>query len=243
MSAAPTKNPSRGFPVLERAEPAVLLAVVSGLLNAWTFQQASSFATVQSGNIVSVGYFLVEGDYGRMVTALVSVVAFAAGACACSVVVLLFERAEASYSVPVLVVEAVVLAGLVALFSAGVLGPVAVAWVISFLAGVQGNAFHRETGMLYGNVAVTFVLQMGSSLVGRALGARISTDGQPHLRPAGAYFVVLVGFAAGGGIGFALDRWWVSSSIAVAGGLLLALATVALIERGPVDPAQNAPTP
>ncbi|MFE1646110.1 YoaK family protein [Microbacterium sp. P01] len=220
-----------------------MLAVVSGLLNAWTFQNASTFATVQSGNIVSVGYLLVDGEYERLVTALVSIFAFAMGACACSIVVLLFERARASYSVPVLVVEAAFLIALAVLYSTGLLGPVVVAWAISFLAGVQGNAFHRESGMLYGNVAVTLVLQMASSLVGRALAHRVSTDGQPHLRQAGAYLVVLVGFAAGGGIGFAIDRWWVGSSLGAAALALLVLAAAALAHRGPVDPAQNAPTP
>ncbi|MFG6477145.1 YoaK family protein [Microbacterium sp. P06] len=243
VSSSTVWSRSPQFPVLERAGSAVLLAVISGLLNAWTFQQASTFATVQSGNIVSLGYFLADGQYGRLVAAAVSIVAFAAGACVCSIVVLLFERAGASYSTPVLVAEAVVLIGLAALFSSSLLGPVAVAWAVSFLAGVQGNAFHRETGMLYGNVAVTFVLQMAASLVGRALGRRISNDGQPHLRPAGSYFVVLAGFALGGGIGFTFDRWWASTSLIAAAIALLALAAVALAQHGPVDPAQNAPTP
>jgi uncharacterized membrane protein YoaK (UPF0700 family) len=198
---------------------------------------------VQSGNIVSVGYFLVAGDLGRVGVAAISILAFFVGACVCSVFILWLARRGRAYSVVVLVLEAVLLLVLAAASAIGAVDPWWIAWSISFLAGVQGNSFHRETGMLYGNVAVTFVLQSAGSLLGRAMGARIATDGQPHLRPAGAYLLVLAGFAAGGAVGFAVDLVWVGGSIAVAAVVLAVLALVAVRDHGPVDPSQNAPTP
>jgi hypothetical protein len=36
MPSAPLRGRSRGYPILERADSAALLTVVSGLLNAWT---------------------------------------------------------------------------------------------------------------------------------------------------------------------------------------------------------------
>jgi uncharacterized membrane protein YoaK (UPF0700 family) len=33
------------------------------------------------------------------------------------------------------------------------------AFIVSFLVGMQGNSFHRVDGFLYGNIAVTLVVQ------------------------------------------------------------------------------------
>ncbi|TQJ30005.1 YoaK family protein [Microbacterium sp. SLBN-146] len=243
MSAVSTHPRRARFPLLERPVPAVLFAVIAGLLNSWTFANTQTFATVQSGNIVSLGLYLVQGEWPRVAVALVSVVAFFTGACLCSLLVLRLTRHGGSYSVAVLSGEALVLIAATILLSCAPIDPWWIAWGISFLAGVQGNAFHRESGMLYGNVAVTLVVQMAGSLLGRAIGHRIASDGQPHLRPAGAYVLVLLGFASGGGIGFALDEVWSTASILSAAVLLLGLAVLALQHDGAVDPAQNAPTP
>ena len=97
--------------------------------------------------------------------------------------------------------------------------------------------------MLYGNIAVTSVVQMAASLVARALGRRISEDGEAHMRPAGAYFVVLVAFVVGGGTGFGVDELWAGASLATAAAVLLILFIAASSARGPIDPAQNNPTP
>jgi hypothetical protein len=84
---------------------------------------------------------------------------------------------------------------------------------------------------------------MAGSLMGRAVGRRIASDGQPHLRPALGFLLVLVGFAGGGGVGFVIDALWEPAALVAAMLALLALALVARNFDGPVDPAQNAPTP
>lgn len=239
----PTEPIHRRFPLLETAPAAVTLALVAGLLNAWTLGAVGTFATVQSGNLVSIGYFLVAADHSRAWSAAASALAFALGAFLCSLYVLWRAKKNCSYSAEVLIFEVAVLV----LLAAARLAPADTLWLtalaISFIAGVQGNAFHRETGMLYGNVAVTFVLQSAASLIGRAVGHRIDDDGQPHLRPAGAYILVLVAFAGGGGIGFALDGLWTGFSLVAAAIALSALFFAAFAAPGPVDPSGNAPTP
>lgn len=231
------------YPLLERPSAAIALAVVAGLLNAWTFSHTQTFATVQSGNIVSIGYFFVAGDMSRVGVAGVSVLAFFLGACACSVLILWLARRGRAYSMVVLAAETVLLLVLAGISTIGAVDPWWIAWSISFLAGVQGNAFHRETGMLYGNVAVTLVVQMAGSLLGRAIGVKIASDGKPHLRPAGGFLLILVGFAAGGAVGCAIDPVWTGGPIGAAALVLAMLAIVAAAHRGPVDPSQNAPTP
>lgn len=242
MSSSTVRTP-RPYPLLESAPAAAALALVSGLLNAWTFGQIGTFATVQSGNLLSIGYFMAEGDPSRVLAAAASVLSFALGSFLCTLVVLWRARTGRGYSVEVLLCEVIALAALALASVTGAVGPEWIAGAISFLAGVQGNAFHRETGMLYGNIAVTSVVQMAASLLARAAGRTIASDGEPHLRPAAAYTSVLVAFAAGGGIGFALDRAWSCASIVGAAAVLGILLLIARSAHGAVDPSQNAPTP
>jgi uncharacterized membrane protein YoaK (UPF0700 family) len=221
-------TPARRYPLLETAPAAVALALVSGLLNAWTFGQVGTFATVQSGNLLSIGYFLADGNDGRVLLAATSVLVFAFGAFVCSIYVLWRAREDKPYSAEVLVFELVIVALLAVLTATTGISPWAVAWTVSFIAGVQGNAFHRETGMLYGNIAVTSVVQMA---------------GEAHMRPARAYVVVLIAFVVGGGTGFGIDELWAGASLAAAAAVLLILFIAASSARGPIDPTQNNPTP
>ena len=62
---------------------------------------------------------------------------------------------------------------------------------------MQGNAFHRIDGLLYGNVAVTLVVQLAfNHLMQAAFGNR-----RQHLVQSGLFFLVLLGFSTGGFIG------------------------------------------
>lgn len=230
-------------PLLERTSIAALLALVAGLLNAWTFGNAQTFATVQSGNIVTLGYELVAGNLPRVASVTIAIAAFAAGSFVSMIAILLLARARRAYSVPVLVFEVVALVVLGILAATGVMDALVVAWCVSFIAGAQGNAFHREAGMLYGNVAVTFVLQSVGSLLARAAGRGIADDGKPHLRPAGEYAMVLLAFAVGGAVGFGVDRLAGEAAFFLAALLLAGLAITASLWRGSVDPLGNAPTP
>lgn len=233
----------RRYPLLETVWASASLASVSGLLDAWTFGQVGTFATVQSGNLISLGYFAAEGNVARALLAASSVLVFALGAFACSILILWLSRNGKTYSADVLLIEIALIGTLAALSVGRVVEPMWIAWAISFVAGMQGNAFHRETGMLYGNIAVTSVIQMAASLLGRAVGRRIADDGEQHLRPAGAYSAVLVAFVAGGGLGFSLNSLREGSSLALGAAVLLMLWMCAARSRGTVDPAQNAPTP
>ena len=241
--AATDATESARYPLLERIPSAATLALVAGLLNAWTFANAQAFATVQSGNIVTVGYEMFAGNWSRVADVSVAIFCFAAGAFLCQLFILLMARRRRPYSGPVLIIEVAALVLLGVLAATGTAGPVVLVWAVSFLAGVQGNAFHRETGMVYGNVAVTFVLQNVGSLLARAAGNKIATDHQPHVRPAGAYLAVLIAFALGGGIGFAIDQLWRDAAFFVSAAVLAVFAVVAITYRGQEDPSGAAPTP
>jgi hypothetical protein len=87
------------------------------------------------------------------------------------------------------------------------------------------------------------VVQMFGTLLGRAAGHRIATDGEAHLRHAGEFACVLIAFAAGGAAGFVVDGVWPAASILIAAVVVYALAFTAAVGGVRADPTQNGPTP
>lgn len=230
------------FPLMERPASAVVLAFVAGTLNAWTLLTVGTFATVQSGNVVMAGYYGVQGDGTRTLVAVSAIVAFGLGAALSAMAMAMILHRGGVYSPWILGVEALVLLTCGVLVGIGAAPVMVIALCISFIAGVQGNAFHRDHGMLYGNTAMTLVVQMTFSFIGRAVVSSAADDGEPHLRTAGIYAVVLVGFAGGGAAGFLLAMLWTAAPLIAAAVILAVFGVVAARATGPVDPQQNAPS-
>lgn len=232
----PARIAVSSFPLMEQPAVAATLASVAGLLNAWSFTHAGTFATVQSGNLVTAGYSLASGDTARAAAAVASILAFGLGAAADAIAIALLSRRRHVYSVAVLVAHAVVLS-LVAISM--ITGWLPVIWgvlIVSFVAGSQGNAFHREHGMLYGNIAVTFVIQSVFSLVAQSV---VSPETRrAALSSAGIYGVVLIAFATGGGVGYVAESAIPQGALWVAVAVTVALALAAARERAriPIDP-------
>ena len=193
------------FPLMEQRAVALLLAFVAGLMNAWTLYHAQTFATVQSGNVIQSGYRLVQGDWDAFVFASVSVLAFGLGAALCGMLMTDLVRQGRIFTPIVLWLECAILFLAAIASRAGMIDAHVVAYAVSFVAGAQGNAFHKTRGMLYGNVAVTFVVQMAFNFVVQSLFRKDGINGESNLTWAGTFFVVLLGFAAGGALGFFID--------------------------------------
>lgn len=225
------------FPLMERPAVGVLLAMMAGLTNAATLMNAGTFSTVQSGNVVQIGYRLAQGDWTGFWFAFWSVIAFGLGAGACGALMTGLLRHGKVYTRTVLFFE---FAGLVILALAaigGMLDPHYVAYGVSFLAGAQGNAFHKTHGMLYGNVAVTFVVQMAFNFLVQGFFRREGINGEPNLMWAGIFFAVLCGFALGGCIGFVANIHVLDhASLLIAALIALALWAGSLFSRQDADP-------
>jgi len=211
------------FPLMELPFVGFLLAFMAGTLNAWTLSNAATFSTVQSGNVLSSGYWLIQGDWEKFMFPFVSVIAFGLGSAVCGILMTTFLRSNRIFTVGVLIAQAVLLVILgtlaITLVGQGSGNEAAldltadhsatahwIAYGISFVAGAQGNAFHKNHGMLYGNVAVTFVVQMAFNFLIQSAFKREGINGEPNLKWAGIFFLTLLGFAAGGAIGFAADQ-------------------------------------
>lgn len=190
------------YPLMERSLSVLFLAVAAGVMSGYTFFAKQLFATVQSGNVIQFGYWLAMGDITRWAPAALSVLAFGLGSVFTGILENVTPRRLGSYSAPVLFFEAAVL---------GVLGFTAgqaqwdrfwFCYIISFLAGMQGNAFHMMRGMLYGNIAVTMVVQLAFNHLTQAF-FRVPFQ---NLTSSGLYFLVLLGFSGGGFAGAALTK-------------------------------------
>ncbi|HMN85987.1 MAG TPA: YoaK family protein [Bauldia sp.] len=237
MATREAQSGRAGFPLMEKPAVGVLLAFVAGLTNAWTLAHAGTFSTVQSGNIVQIGYRLAEQDWPAFRFALWSVVAFGLGSGACGIAMAVLADRGRAFARPVLAFEVVALAALALTARAGWIDVHHVALGVSFVAGAQGNAFHKTRGMLYGNVAVTFVVQMAFNFLARSLFRRDGVNGEPNLMWAGIFLAVLAGFAAGGCVGFVVDRLVLDhASLFLAGLVLFAIWLRAVTGAGAVDP-------
>lgn len=228
------------FPLMEKRTVGFFLAFMAGLMNAWTLAHAQTFATVQSGNVVQSGYRLVEGDWPAFIFAIGSVVAFGLGSAVCGVLMTTRLRHGRIFTPVVLWFECIALVALGVASRMGLIDPHTVAYAVSFVAGAQGNAYHKNHGMLYGNVAVTFVVQMAFNFVAQSLFRKDGINGEPNLMWAGIFFSVLVGFAAGGAVGFYVDLRVVDhASLFLAGFISLVLAVSAMRAPKTADPTSG----
>jgi uncharacterized membrane protein YoaK (UPF0700 family) len=232
------------FPLMESPVVGFFLAFMAGTMNAWTLPNAATFSTVQSGNVLSSGYWLIQGDWEKFAFPFISVIAFGLGSAVCGVAMTASLRHGRSFTTSILVAEAIILIilGILALTLVGeAAGRVAgldlsadhtataraIALGISFVAGAQGNAFHKDHGMLYGNVAVTFVVQMAFNFLVQSFFRKTGINGEPNLKWSGIFFLVLLGFASGGAIGFAADHL-ITNGVSIFIPAFIALILVAL---------------
>lgn len=219
------------FPLMEKPFVGCMLAFLAGTLDAWTLGNAQTFATVQSGNVVSSGYWLVQGDWAKFTFAFGSVIAFGIGSLVCGILMTALLRHKKVFTPEVLFTEAVVLAVLGVLALRGEMNPHYIAYAVSFVAGAQGNAFHKSHGMLYGNVAVTFVVQMAFNFLIQSFFSKKGINGEPNLMWAAIFFLILLGFSAGGAIGFLVDSYIDGTALFLPAAIALVLGLISLRER------------
>lgn len=222
------------FPLMEMPGIAFLLAISAGMLNAWTFAHAKTFATVQSGNVIQVGYQLVAGDWEKFFYASGAVLSFGLGSFFAGIFIALAMRNHTRYSPILQGLLIAILALSLVLITTDAWRPEYITWVISFAAGMQGNGFHKIKGMLYGNVAVTLVVQLAFNYLMQSFFSKKAPDGSSNLYNSGLYFLVLLGFAGGGAAGFGLDVLW--NGLSVVGAIAVTAVLMVLSIKDKTDP-------
>lgn len=208
------------FPVMENPGIACFLAIIAGMMNGFTFYEAGVFGTVQSGNVIMIGHTLATGNWAHLRIAAITVLAFGLGSMTTVFIQYLDSvRQKINWTFVILLLEAAILC----LLATGVLTPylslVGICIIISFIAGMQGNGFHKMQGMLYGNIAVTMVAQLAFNHF-----MRFICGNGGAFKTACLFFAVLCSFALGGLFGTSLTHHFHEHSLFVPAGLLILLA-------------------
>lgn len=189
---------SAKVPFMQLPTIAFLLAIASGMLDGYAFFTTKSFATFQSGNIIMLGYEFAKNGMAAVVPYIISILSFGAGAMLLALIRYRYNSDEKTWTFTLLSLEIILLLLLIIyifLFNTQSNGFHAV-WMLSFIAGMQGNAFHKINGMLYGNIAVTLNVQLGFSSLAESI-AFTGQERKSALYKSYCYFLTLFGFAGG----------------------------------------------
>ncbi|WP_288227667.1 YoaK family protein [uncultured Enterococcus sp.] len=184
------------YPVLELPWIAFLLAIAAGSMDGYTYFIGKSFSTVQSGNIILLGQTIAKGDQDHFKTVIFTILCFGLGAMVTAIIEKAGNKKKKIWAVEILLIEAFIIVILGCAPVNKSLSIRALCMTISFLTGMQGNAFHKIDGMLYGNIAVTLNVQLAFNYLVQGI-----TGVKDGWKNCWLYLAVLLGFAGGGLIG------------------------------------------
>lgn len=196
------------YPVMELPWIAFFLAIAAGSMDGYTYFVGKAFSTVQSGNIILLGQTIATKNWQHLAIVALTILCFGLGAMTTGIIEVLGIKMKKIWAFEILLIEAVVLVGLGFSSINSVFTILQICMLVSFLAGMQGNAFHKIDGMLYGNVAVTLVVQLAFNYIVQAF-----TGAKDAWKNSWLYFSVLIGFAGGGLIGTILTKAYGEKSL------------------------------
>lgn len=196
------------YPVMELPWIAFFLAIAAGSMDGYTYFIGKAFSTVQSGNIILLGQTIATKNWAHFATIAATVLCFGLGAMITGIIEVLGIKKKKVWAFEILLLEAICLVALGFAPINGLFSAMALCMFISLLAGMQGNAFHKIDGMLYGNVAVTLVVQLAFNYIIQAF-----AGAKDAWKNSWLYFSVLIGFGGGGLIGTVLTNAYGEKSL------------------------------
>lgn len=227
FSAQATQSTVVKLPFMELPLVGFTLAVITGLLNAFTLVYAGAFATVQAGNILLGGLAMVNGDWSAVLDYAIVMLSFGVGAFVGAVIISSSRTQKTMWMTWLLAALGVLIALLAVAVFAGFQDFMWITSGIALVAGITSNAYRKDSNMLFGALAVTFLIQMTASFLARAAFGRKGLHGVPNIKWAGVFFAVLLGFVLGalGGMGILV----LAGANGVGGGAATAGAWVLLV--------------
>ncbi len=209
----------------ESVELGILLAIVGGFLDAYTFiGRGGVFANAQTGNVVLMGIEAATGEWGQAVLHAVPILAFIIGV----VVAEIIKKPSMCLFIPdpertVLILETVVLfiVGFIPYTSPSIVVTVAV----SFVSSVQISSFRKLVGSTYSTTMVTGNLRSATQ---DAYIAFTKKDNESALR-AIRYTTINLSFLAGAVMGGELTSFigvkavWVTVVVLICSVVLLSI--------------------
>ncbi|MGX4686082.1 YoaK family protein [Vagococcus sp. JNUCC 83] len=207
------------YPVMELPWMAFLLAIAAGSMDGYTYYIGKAFSTVQSGNIILLGQTIATKNWDHFGTVVATILFFGLGSMATAVLEILGVKKKKIWAFEILILEAIILLGLGFTPINHYFSIVHLCMLISFIAGMQGNAFHKIDGLLYGNIAVTLNVQLAFNYVIQGL-----TGVKDGWKNCWLYTAVLIGFAGGGLVGTGLTSLYGDKSLWFTAILLVCIA-------------------
>lgn len=172
---------------------ALLLAVVGGFLDAYTFiGRGAIFANAQTGNIVLLGIYASKGEWQQAVRVILPIMAFILGVLASETIKHLDTRGRIRGWA-----EGVLLLEILVLFAVGFVPQtvpnIFVTVTIAFIASVQVSSFRKLVDSPYSSTMCTGNLRYAS----RAMFLFVTERNPEEGRKSGRYFLVIGMFLTG----------------------------------------------
>lgn len=183
---------NKGYRVFEKLRIATALTFISGYLNAFTFiTQGGRFAGVQSGNIISLAYYLAKGDYIQVGHFLVPILSFVLG----QFFTYLAKKWFLARKLPWHFGSSLIMLGLIVITI--VVTPYVPAYLtislLAFVASIQIETFRKLRGAAYANVMMTGNLKNAAYMWFKGV-----MEGDDYLRKTGrAISMTIIGFMLG----------------------------------------------
>jgi len=195
----------KNSPLHEKLEIGLLLAVVGGFLDAYSFLcYGGVFANAQTGNMVLLGVSLINADYINFFHYLIPIIAFSFGIL---ITEYLLQRLSSSFYIWVLITEIVIL--FIIAFLPDNVPPVFVTAAISFMCSIQIGSFRKICGAPYTSTMCTGNLRSAMGLLYIAISNKDGHSLVQGLR----YLSIILFFCIGATVGAIFVKWWGTISV------------------------------
>ena len=218
------QNPLDNIPIHERLRTGILLALVGGFLDAYTYiLRGGVFANAQTGNLVLLGVSAANGEWQKAVYYIIPVFAFFAG-------VLVTETIKKHYADTgmvrwehiVLMIEIVLL--LVIGFLPLTVPDAIVNVTISFVCSMQVNSFRKMKGNPYATTMCTGNLRSAAEQFFLLVSRKDRSAG----KKCGSYFIIILSFCIGAALGAVLCGLFFEKAVWLCCILLLSVLLIML---------------
>jgi len=206
-------------PIHESLLFGMLLAIVGGFLDAYTFVgRGGVFCNAQTGNIVFLGIYAAKGEWAQALAHVPPILAFMAGVVASEII-----KKAASHLQSMDWTRAILIFELLVLFAIGFI-PVStpnfvITITVSFIASVQVSSFRKLVDAPFSTTMCTGNLRSASQAAYMAVTKKDRKAAIRSMR----YFTIIFSFVCGACIG-ALITYWLSARAIWGAGIILGCA-------------------
>ena len=212
--------------VSESVPTALLLTLSGGFQDAYTYYfRDKVFANAQTGNIVILGYHVMEGDWNTAFRYLLPVLAFVAGIYVSEIIREIFKEYKLLHWRQVVVLFEIFLLFLVGFFPHSM--DTAANVMISFVCAMQVETFRKIKGNAYASTMCIGNLRSATEMLFHYR----QTKDRDSLEKSIRYYVIILFFAIGAAAGCYLTPFFAEKTIWFSCGLLITAFLIMFIEE------------